>query len=54
MDLVVDGKTFSINNDIVPGELDFDNLYPLASEDFVETIEFDKNSLPTDNGGDKA
>ena len=55
MDLVVDGKVFNTNNDIVPGELEFDNLYPLANEDFVKTMEFDKATLPTENnniGGD--
>ena len=45
MELIVDGKQFDTKNDVVPGELEYENITPVTDEDFIKTIEFDKESL---------
>lgn len=51
MDFVVDGNVFNTKTDIVPGELDFDNVYLLSNEDFIKTMELDKDTVSEINSG---
>ena len=45
MELVINGKKFDTKKDIIPGTLEFEEFTPVTDEDFVKTIEFDKNVI---------
>lgn len=45
MELVINNKVFDTKKDIVPGELEYDIITPVTDEDFIKTVEFDKNKI---------
>jgi len=53
MEIIVQGKTCDLDDEICPGELDFENITVLSDEDFVKTVELDLESINNGiSGGD--
>ncbi len=52
MEIIVHGKNYDIDDEICPGELDFENIKILSDEDFVKTLELDIETINDASGGD--
>ena len=52
MELVVRDKIVDTKKDIIPGELEFEDTTPATTEDFVKTMELDKNIIVAKSGDD--